>query len=344
MKNLDQGNQNRERRKNLKLILDSEYINSLFQDKKAYYFPQLKKEKILEIQIKQQSQEWMKDSCMARYKISFSSGKCVFIRATAYYDGSKKDTFKTMNVIYKSIPNETFQIPRALDYREEASALFYQEASGKPFSSLIEKAQCSLKMFSNVGKGLSHFHSLKSIKNSSITIGKKEYLRTFSRIKKILPSLRNDIIPTKKIPFLNRLDGEVRSIHGDLYTGNIIIDKNNIYFIDLDKAGRGSLFLDLSLLYFSLNLPSSIWKTGLKKLDIKRYQEAFLSSYCKESSLDLEKTRVELENFRSKTALDSLDFVVGIAYRGWSTIDDKSKKMFEKKIKDLLVFIDRSCK
>jgi len=340
MKKLNQGSPNKEVRPNFGIITNKEQVFNLFSQKKDQYFPKRKREKIIKIEIKKQSPDWMKNSCLVKYKILFSGKKESIVRATAQVDGSKKEVFEIMGKIYQNnILNKKFQIPRPLDYLKESRALFYEEAPGQPLALVLEKSVPSPLVFQKIATSLAHFQSFKKIKRPAVILKEKEYRQAFTRIKKILPSLTKKIIPIKKISFLENLNEQNAFIHGDLYAGNIVLGKKIIYFIDLDKSGRGSLFLDLVPLYFSLEFPKSIWKIKPQKEKIEKFQKTFLTSYCQERNFDLEKIKNKLEKFRSKIFLDALHFIVGFAYNGWPTIDQKAKKGFAEKINDLLIKI-----
>lgn len=342
MKKINKDNKEKEKFKKIEKILDIKYINDLFVKNKDFYFPLDKKELIKKIEIKRQSPVWTTKSCLAKYRVIFSSGAERIIRATAYIDGSKKEVFGLMKIVYPHFNSGKFQIPRALDYRDESKALFYEEAPGTPLAIALEQEKPSPKSFKDIGIFLANFHSLKKTKKSAVILGKSDYQKAFKRILKILPELEKDIISVNKIPFLKDLEKKNTFIHGDLYSGNVVIGKKNvIYFIDLDKAGCGSIFLDLAPLYFSLEFPGSIWKIKYTTKEINEFRRAFLMAYCKGRGINLEETIKELNKFKSKIFLDALNFVVGFAYNGWPTINERAKKGFKVKIKDLLKKINQ---
>ncbi len=292
MRNSNRDNRNKGKLEGPRTILNKNYVTELFLKEKDSYFPDFKKEKIIGIDIKGQSPDWMKNSCLAKYKISFSKGHKATIRATAHVDGSKKEVFRLMKIVYsKGFAAGKFQTPRPLSYCSKSKALFYEEAPGKPLALILEQNLPSPAIFRDIAVFLAYFHQIKEIRKPAVIFGKRDYQRAFSRIRKILPSLEKKIIPIKKIPFLSELENKDTFIHGDLYAGNIIAEKEKIYFIDLDKSGKGSIFLDLAPLYFSLEFPESIWKIKPKKKEIEKFQKIFLETYCEKRGFGAEKTR-----------------------------------------------------
>ncbi len=199
MKKLNPDNQNREVHNGFQSIINKEYIANLFFQKKDQYFPKMRGEKIIKIETKKQSPDWMKNSCLVKYKILFSGKKEVTLRATAQIDGSKKEVFKIMEKLYQNnFINKDFQIPRPLDYLKESKALLYEEVPGKPLALLLEQSVPLPLVFKKIATFLARLHSSKSVNRSAIILKEKEYCQAFIRIKKILPSLTKKIIPVKK--------------------------------------------------------------------------------------------------------------------------------------------------
>lgn len=331
-------------KKKIEKILNEDYVYKIFEEKKDSYFPSLKKREISDIVIKRISPEWMGKSCLARYKITFSDSSQKIVRATAHIDDSKARVYKIMRKLYSDgFDKRKFQIPKPLDYLKETKALLYEEVHGTPLALIIEKSKPPLKTVENIAKFLARLHTLKKIKSPAAILNKKDYQGTFKRIKKILPSYEKYFVPLETILFIDKLERKDSFIHGDLYSGNIIISKDKTFFIDFDKAGKGPLFVDIAPLYFSLEFPKTIWSINLAPKEIKEIQKVFLKSYCLSRKLSFAETKKELEKFKPKVFLDALYFVSKFAYYGWPTIDNKAKNAFSIKLKELLMRINEAC-
>lgn len=318
-------------------ILDKKYILRTFKRKGALYFPSLKDKNILEVEIARSSPPWMKESCSARYKITFSNKSHKILRATAYFDGSKRRVFKLMKGIYSKVFNKgKFLIPRPLDYLKESEAFLYEEVEGESLASILGKGKPPNSVFEDMAKFLSKLHSLKGPKNKALILSLEDYKRAFKRIKKIIPSLEKYFIPLKKIAFLRNLKKGNYFLHADLYPGNVVLGKNKIFFIDFDKAGRGSFLVDLVPVCFSLEFPKSIWSLNLKPNESKELQNVFLKTYCKNRDLSFLKVKNQLDKLKIKVFLDALHFVTGFAYNSWKIIDKNAKEKFKSDLTTLL--------
>jgi len=332
-------------KKKIERILNEDYVYKIFKEKKDFYFPSLKKRGIVDIAIKRVSPDWMKKSCLARYKITFSDSSQKIVRATAHIDDSKAHVYEIMRKLHSNgFDKRKFQIPKPLDYLKETKVLLYEEVHGTPLALAIEKNKAPLKVIENTAKFLARLHAFKKIKSPAIILNKKDYQRAFRRIKKILPSYEKYFIPLETMPFIDELKRKDSFIHGDLYSGNIIISEDKTFFIDLDKAGKGPLFIDIAPLYFSLEFPKIIWSINLPSKKIKEVQKVFLENYCLSRKLSFTETKKELEKFKPKIFLDALHFVSGFAYHGWPKVDDKAKNGFSIKLKELLIKINEACK
>jgi len=325
--------------KKIEKILDKDYIQKIFKKKVDFYFPRLKSKKISDIEIERVSPVWAKKTCLARYKIIFSNSSKKIIRASAKTDGSKKRTFKIMKYLYENgFDRGKFQIRKPLDYIDEVGALFYEEANGLPLSLILERGKFSFEIFKDIAELLFKIHSLNGkIKRKAIIVDLTHYKKIFRKIRKLMPSISNYVISEKEIEFINELKNDWGFIHGDFYPGNILINKNRIIAIDFDKAGRGPKLLDAAAFYASLEFPKSLWPLNLSQKERKLAQDNFLRRYCQFNNLNLQKTKAKLNNFLIKIFLDAIYFSGILLFDGWKEIDEKVKRDFSNKIKDLFL-------
>lgn len=317
--------------------LNKKFIQELFCQERKLFFPSAKGE-ISNIEIEKLSPDWAKRTCLARYKVFFSDNSLKIIRGTAKIDGSKRRSYKMMSYLYENGFSEArFKVPRPLDYIDELGLFIYEEAPGEPLSSIIDKNQYSLKFSKDIAEFLFKIHSIKDIKSKkkALIFGQEDYLGTYKRIKKIFPQFAESF-PLQKIHFLQELEGEFSLIHGDFYTGNLIINGNEIILIDFDKAGQGPILYDLASFCYCFEFPKSIWPLPLSKADINKYQHIFLKSYAKMAGWDLSALKLRLNKYMAKVFLNALNYYTGLAYEGWSILTKKEKKLYSIQIKDLL--------
>ncbi|GEM_PF-1753967 len=327
-------------------ILEKEYIQKLFEEKKNFYFPSFKNKKISKIEIERTSPDWAQRTCLARYKIFFSDGSFKIIRGTTKVDGSKKWSYKIMKHLYESgFSKGRFLVPRPLDYVEETGLFIYEEAQGEPLSLILEKNQYSPKFSQEIAKFLFKIHSLKNIKfkKKALIFDLEDYLKTYKRIKKIFPRLVN-FFPLKKIHLIQRLEEESSFIHADFYTGNLIIQENKIILIDFDKMGFGPILYDLASFCSCFEFPKSIWPVSLAKEDIKKYQHVFLKSYTEMVGWNLLKLKYILNKYLAKVFLNALNYYTGLAHEGWPVLRKEEKKAYFIRIRGLLEKINQYLK
>lgn len=318
-------------------ILEKKYIQNLFEKKKKFFFP-FKKGKISEVKIEKTSPNWAKRTCLVRYKIFFSDGSFKTIRGTAKVDGSRKWSYKIMNHLYENgFSKGRFLVPKPLAYIDNNGLFIYEEAQGKPLSLIIDKNQYSPKLSKDIAKLLFKIHSLKSIrfKKKALIFTTKDYLKTYKRIKKIFPRVAN-FFPLEKIHLVQKLEEESSSIHGDFYTGNLIINGNKIILIDFDKAGQGPILYDLASFCYCFEFPKSIWPIPLSQADVNKYQDIFLKSYAEMAGWDLSWLKGILNKYLAKVSLNALNYYTGLAYEGRFVLTEKEKKTYLIQIKDLL--------
>lgn len=317
--------------------LDKEFIKRLFERKKKLFFPLMKAE-ISDIKIERISPVWAQRTCLARYKVFFNDGSSKIIRGTAKADSSRKWSFRVMRYLYKNgFSKGKFIVPKSLDYIDENYLFIYEEMSGKPLSYIIDKNKYSLKFSKDVAELLFKIHSFKNIKlkKKALIFDRKDYLKTYEKIKKIFPHAA-DLFPIKKLHFVQELKEGFSFIHGDFYTGNIIIGKNKIIIIDCDKSGQGPILYDLASFCYCFEFPKSIWPLHLSKKNINRYQHIFLKSYAKMANLDLSQLKGVLNKYMAKVFLNALNYYTGLAYEGWSVLTKKEKNIYFTQIKNLL--------
>lgn len=318
-------------------LLDKKFIQELFCRKKKLFFPSAKGE-ISDIKIEKLSPDWAKRTCLVRYKIFFSDNSSKIIRGTAKIDGSKKRSYKIMSYLYENGFSESrFKVPRPLDYIDEIGLFIYEEAPGEPLSSIIDRNQYSLKFSQDIAEFLFKIHSIKNIKpkKKALIFNQEDYLRTYKRIRKIFPQFA-EFFPLQKIHFLQELEGESSFIHGDFYTGNLIINGNKIILIDFDKAGQGPILYDLASFCYCFEFPRSIWPLSLSKANINKYQHNFLKSYAKMAGWDLSILKLRLNKYMAKVFLNALNYYTGLAEEGWSVLTEKEKRVYFIQIRDLL--------
>ena len=115
-------------KKKIERILNEDYVYKIFEEKKDSYFPSLKKREISDIVVKRISPEWMRQSCLARYKITFSDSSQKIVRATAHIDDSKARVYKIMRKLHSNgFDKRKFQIPKPLDYLKEVFSSKYDK-------------------------------------------------------------------------------------------------------------------------------------------------------------------------------------------------------------------------
>jgi len=322
--------------KNIFKILEKEYIEKIFKEKKNFYFPSLKNAKITSLEIKKESPDWVKESCLASYKLIFSNGSKKNIWSTAKIGESKEKAFQILSYLYSNGFNKGFfQVQRPLDFIKEINAFFYEKAEGVPLNLILEKRKPSTKLFKKISEFLFKIHSLKFKKFKPKMLKLKDYEECFRELKNLVPQFHQLIPSLKKIIFLEKLREGNYFIHGDFYPSNIIVGKNKLFLIDFDKAGRGNFLIDLLSFYFWFDLPK-IKPLKLSLNETEDYKNEFLENYCKLSHLNLKEVKSQLEKFKAKIFLDCLHYVTFRACRGWKKIDEKLRGRFTESIKILL--------
>ncbi len=323
---------------NIARVLEESYIRKIFEKKKKDYFPSLKNKKISKIEIERVSPVWYTKTCLSKYKVFFSDSSFKTIRGSARVDISNRKIFEIMRCLYENGFNKgKFQVPRPLDYIHKTNLLLYDEAEGAPLALILEKGQLTSRILKDIAEFLFKLHSFKKIRRRAKIKKLKDYEKTFKRINNMFPKLRTEIVPLKKINFLNDLLEGSSFIHGDFYPGNIIVNHNKIFMIDFDKAGRGSFLEDLSSLSASFEFPKYVWHLNISAKERKKFKQTFLMAYAEAGNMDYSILRKKLKKFSIKTFLKPLYHITDFAWNSWDKIDAQAKMDYFLKIKDLLL-------
>lgn len=327
-------------------ILKESYIRKIFEQRKGIYFPSFKNKKISKIEIEKTSPAWAQRTCLVRYKIFFSDDSFKIIRGTAKVNGSKKWSYKIMKFLYENgFGKGKFQVPKPLDYIDEIGLFIYEDEPGLPFSLILETGDLSQinNGLKNIALWLRKLHSFKNQNFKKAVFPKKAgYLKVFEKIKKFLPKLKNDLNSLPELSFIDQDWKENKYlIHNDFYPSNIVISKNKIYGIDFDRAGQGPYLMDLASIYASLEFPKKVWPLNLSEVQIKKLQDTFLKKYCQLNSLDVKKTKKELNKFLIKVFLDRIYFSALFLFDGWNEMDQKTKIHIVSQMKTLFLKIKK---
>jgi len=236
--------------------IDPLFVKSYLAEKKNYFFPEYKKEKIKNIKIEQISPLWAKKTCLARYRIIFENNSEKVIRGTAKTDSSKKNIWKIMNYLYENLPEKGgLAIPRPLDYLEDINLILYQEAAGTPLVLILagKNQKKKINSFKKAAAWLSWLHKLSPKKQNlpkAIFIKSGGYKKTLTEIEKNIPQLKKYLQPKDETAFFDKLwDFKKTIIHNDFYPGNLVVGKNIFFAIDFDRAGFGPPFMDVAALF-----------------------------------------------------------------------------------------------
>lgn len=325
------------------LCFDKKYILKIFSESKGFfYFP--KNKKIVDVKIEKVSPSWAKEGCLARYIILFSDNTREKIRGTAKKDESKKRVFNIMEYLYSRGFNKGhLQSAKPFYYVPSANLLLYKESPGMTLTQIIEEKNNKVvkKNLKNVAGWLVKLHNIDLNKENfpeAVFLGFKGYKRTFEKIKKFFPELKNNLIPIYKIKFIDRLwENKETLIHNDFYPGNTISNGRIIYGIDFDRAGKGPFLMDIAAFYGALEFPKEIWDSGFSKKKIRSFQKVFLKEYCKLKNLNYSETKIKLNGFLVKVFLDQVHYYTEFSIRGLNFMDKKTKDDFTRKIKASLI-------
>ena len=316
---------------------DINYIRKLFTERIKEFFPHSDGNKISDIFIKEVSPSWAKDTCLNKYEVRFDNGKTENIRETSSVNKSKEEVWRIMNYIY------SFQktVSRPIYFDKKNNLLFYEEVKGRQFSDLIEKGDklAIKKYLVLIGKWLSWLHKLPIEHfREAFYPNKKEYEILFNKVKKYLPELKKDLNRIKNIDFIDEVweTGEKTLVHADFYPGNIIVNGDEFFVIDFDKAGIGNSLIDIATLYGCLEFPDTVWKLKFNQEERKSLQETFLYSYCEAEGINLEKTKIKLKEFLSKIFLDQFRYHFLFNLQNIDLMSQKERNLLVKKLRDLI--------
>ena len=135
---------------------------------------------------------------------------------------------------------------------------------------------------------------------------------------------------------LGRQKGGKTFIHNDFYPGNLILGKNIAYGIDFDKAGLGSPYFDLALLWSAFMLPRALWSAPFSVRQREELRSYFLKRYCSLRGWSYNETRKKLTPFLQHIFLErAYDFAV-MALKGWKAMNPRERKARERQILTLL--------
>ncbi|TSC53654.1 MAG: hypothetical protein LiPW39_144 [Parcubacteria group bacterium LiPW_39] len=332
------------RKRNIFAILDKNYVHKLFDEKKLVYFPDAKDKKIEEIEIQKISPEWAKETCQAKYKIIFTEGDFKIIRGTTSKNGLKRNAWKILKHLFRSGFNRgQSRVTRPLDFIDETGLLLYEEAKGAPLTTIIQtgKARKIKEFLKNSAKWLSKLHRTAPPESGSfpdaIFLKVDDYNRTFTDIKKILPDLKNELIPVTELKFIDQISkGKEILIHNDFYPGNIIIDDAIICGIDFERSGLGFQLIDVATLLGWFEFPTEAKVLNFSEKNIQNFQTLFLKTFCDLSRMDYTKTQQELNKFLAKIFLDQIHNYTTLAIKARDCIGPTVKNDNRKKISALL--------
>ena len=144
---------------------------------------------------------------------------------------------------------DSFRLPRLLGHNERHNVLIFEWLPGKTLMELIINPEFELGIMKNVGAALCELHKQDPQVLGSCSIEDEiSKLLALSQIMGFMcPNLaiRTDQLAQKLIERLIRLPEKNLPIHGDFYAKQVIVNQNQISFIDFDSAVRGNPAADL---------------------------------------------------------------------------------------------------
>lgn len=230
-----------------------------------------------------------------------------------------------------------FIVPRPLCYIEKIGLFIYEENPGEPLASIIEKNRYTLKLSNDLVEFLFKIHSLmaRGFKKPALIFDTSDYLKSYKKIKKIFPKIAA-AFPLKKLHLIKTSQDKSSFVHGDFYSGNLVIDGKKITLIDFDKTGFGPILYDLASFCYCFEFPKSIWPLGLPESKVKKYQNDFLEKYAEMGNYNPVEMKGALNKYMAKVYLNGLNYYTGLAYEGWNLLTKKEKEAYLTKITELL--------
>lgn len=329
--------------KNIFNILESDYVHKLFDNKKLIYFPELKDENLMAVEIEKLSPSWAKETCLAKYRLSFSGDIIKIIRGKANLNEAARQTWQIMNYLYSrgfSVGQE--QIARPLDFIEENNFLLYEEAPGTPLSLIIQSGDFdrSSACFKKAALWLAKLHAIKADGEdlpAAVFLNSADFIGIFSWLANLFPGLKEDLIPLSALNFIVGLQDEEKNlIHNDFYPGNLIFGQEIVYGIDFEKSGWGSRWLDVATLWGWLAFPDAIQRLDLNAKKPQELQAVFLETYCSACRLDYLSSQQSLKKYLAKIYLDQIYYYSIFCAKGCDFFGAEDKHGYEIKIKALL--------
>jgi len=321
---------------------DPLFIKNLFTKKKRSFFANVADKTIKSIQIEKVSPSWAKDTCLIKYKVTFENHLIKRFRATSSKKESKEDVYKIMQYLYKKLP-----IANAVYFDKNHNILFYEEVPGRTLAEIIEKKEKRIlsQSLKKAALFLAKLHNLKPKTPFSKAFFPQStgYKNVFQKIKTSLPELKKEIPPLEILKFVDKIwENQSVLIHNDLYPGNIIVDKTQLYVIDFDKAGRGPALIDLAAIVASFNFPKEIWQIKLSQRDRTKLQDIFIKTYCKSQHIDFKKTKTQLKKFLAKIFLDQIRYYFLLDYKNLPKMTKQNRRKFGQKIRSLIINFNKA--
>lgn len=336
MKKLNLVSPKKEKLKKIEKAIDKKYIETLFNKNKKNYFPGYKNEEIKNIEIKKQSPDWAKETCLVQYKIYFKNGNLFVLRGSAKLYSSKKDIWTIMNNLQSlGFQSGEYRLPRPIDYIENINLLIYEEVPGEPLVNILKnqknKREESLVKTSNWLKKL-HSSSTKGFPKA-IFPGVKGYKKILKNAEIKIPSLSKYKLTDDELKKIENVwKKEKTVIHNDFYPGNAIVDDLIFYGIDFDRSGIGHPLMDIATICGALEFPQEIWESGISESESQKLQKIFINSYQK----NLNKSKNDLKILMGKIFLDQVHYYSYFTIKGWNFMDEQTLNNYIQKIEILL--------